>query len=120
MQYEEGVWHAGAVALMSSKPRLWLREAVAQHANVIFLVGFEKEDELYNEKSFRSMLSAFDEYEATDELEIMNIVKAKEQYYKQSLGIDPKVEQVYQSQKATLEEKIADVEKQLKEIDAMY
>ena len=60
VQYEEGVWHSGAVGLMSSKPRLWLREAVAQDANVAFLVGFELEEELYNERSFRSMLTCFD------------------------------------------------------------
>ena len=120
LQYEEGVWHTGAVGLMSPKPRLWLREAVAQYANVAFLVGFEVEEELYNEKSFRSMLNCFDEYEATEELIVANTDTAREQYYKRSLGVDVKLEEEYQAQKASLEEELAQVKKQLKEIEAMY
>ena len=65
LQHEDGVWHVGAVGMMTSKPRLWLREAVAQDANLAYLVGFQLEEEMYNENSFRSMLNCFDEYEAT-------------------------------------------------------
>lgn len=120
LQYEEGVWHVGVVGLMSAKPRLWLREAVAQDANIAFSVGFEKEDELYNERSFRSMLTCFDEYEATDELVVTTADVAREQYYNRSVGTDPVAEQQYQEQKAALEAEIAEVKKQLEEINAMY
>ena len=120
LQYEEGVWHVGAVGLMSSKPRLWLREAVAQDANVAFLVGFQLETELYNERSFRSMLNCFDEYEATEELVITDVDAAKEYYHTRSAGISPELESQYQQEKAALEAELADVKKQLQEIDAMY
>lgn len=120
LQYEEGVWHVGAVGLMSSKPRLWLREAVAQDANIAFLVGFQLETELFNERSFRSMLNCFDEYEATEELVITDVDVAKEYYHTRSAGINPELESQYQQEKAALEAELADVKKQLEEIEAMY
>lgn len=120
LQYEEGVWHVGAVGLMSSKPRLWLREAVAQDANLAYLIGFEVEEELYNEKSFRSMLTCFDEYEATEELIVTNIDDAREHYHSRSVGVNPELESQYQEKKAALEAELSEVKKQLEEIDAMY
>lgn len=120
LQYEEGVWHVGAVGLMSSKPRLWLREAVAQDAEIVYLVGFQLEEELYNENSFRSMLNCFDEYEVTEELIVTNLDEARDHYYSRSVGIDPALESQYQEKKATLEKEISEVKKQLEEIDAKY
>lgn len=120
LQYEEGVWHVGAVGLMSSKPRLWLREAVAQYANLAYLVGFELEEELYNENSFRSMLNCFDEYEATEELAVTSIQDARDQYHSRSVGVSPELESQYQEQKAALEKELSEIKEQLKEIDAKY
>lgn len=120
LQHEEGVWHVGAVGLMSSKPRLWLREAVAQDANIAYLVGFQLEEELYNENSFRSMLNCFDEYEATDELIATNIEEAREHYRSRIAGIAPEIESQYQEKKAALEKELSEVNEQLKEIDAKY
>ena len=120
LQYEEGVWHVGAVGLMSSKPRLWLREAVAQDAELAYLVGFELEEELYNENSFRSMLNCFDEYEATEELIVTNIDEAREHYHSRISGVDPEIESQYQEKKAALEAELSEVKEQLKEIDAKY
>lgn len=116
LQYEEGIWHVGAVGLMSTKPRLWLNEAVAQDANVAYLVGFEAEEELYNEKSFRSMLNCLDEYEATDELIVTNIDDARDHYYIRSIGLAPEVESQYQQQKVALEEELAEIKEQLDKI----
>lgn len=120
LQHEEGVWHLGAVGLMSAKPRLWLREAVAQEANLTFLVGFQDEEELYNERSFRSMLNCFAEYEATEELITAHYDAAREHYRSRIAGVAPEVESEYQEKKATLEKELMDVNKQLEEIDAKY
>lgn len=120
LQAEDGIWHVGAIGMMTSKPRLWLREAVAQDANLAYLIGFQQEEELYNEKSFRSMLKCFDEYVATDELMVTNIDEAREHFDRRSLGVSPEVESSYREQKATLEKKLSEVKKKLEEIDAKY
>lgn len=120
LQYEEGIWHVGAVGLMSPRPRLWLNEAVAQDANMSYLVGFQIEEELYNEKSFRSMLNCFDEYVVTEELIVTNLADAKEHYRGRSLGVTPEQESQYREQKAALEKELSEVKEQLKEIDAKY
>ncbi len=120
LQAEDGIWHVGAIGMMTSKPRLWLRESVAQDANLTYLIGFQQEEELYNEKSFRSMLKCFDEYVATDELIVTNMDEAREHFDRRSLGVSPEVESNYQEQKASLEKKLSDVKKKLKEIDAKY
>ena len=120
LQHEEGIWHVGAVGMMTSKPRLWLREAVAQDANLAYLIGFALDKEMYNEKSFRSMLHCFDEYEATEELVTTNIVEAREHFRNRSVGVAPEIESQYQEKKAALEKELAEVKKKLEEIDAKY
>lgn len=120
LQYEEGVWHVGAVGLMSKRPKSWLREAVAQDANITYLVGFEAEAELYNEDSFRSMLNCFDEYEATGEIVVTNVDTAKEHYRNRAMGLSAEQEAEYQTKKAGIEAELEQVKKELEEIDAMY
>ena len=120
LQHEEGIWHVGSVGMMTSKPRLWLREAVAQDANLAYLIGFTLEEELYNEKSFRSMLNCFDEYEATEELITTNIVEAREHFRSRNVGVAPEIESQYQEKKAELEKELAEVKNKLEKIDAKY
>lgn len=119
-KYEENIWHVGAVGLMSSKPRLWLNEAVAQKANIVYIVGFELEEELYNENSFRSMLKCFREYEDTNELIVTTIDEAKDNFFYRGKGVDPEFEAQYQAKKAELEEQLSQVKQQLKEIEEQY
>lgn len=120
VQDEEGVWHAGAVGMMSAKPKLWLQEAVAQDANLAYLVGFRQEQELYNEKSFRAMLNCFEEYRAKDELLVTDVEDAREGFRARNLGVDTETEKQYQEQKAALEAELADVRAKLQEIEANY
>ncbi len=121
-KYEEGVWHIGAVGMMSERPRAWLREAVAQDANIAYLIGFEEEktQEFYNHNSFENMLKAFGDYEATEELIVTNVEDARDHYYRRIVGLPDEVEFQYQSKKAELEEELNRVKAELKEINAMY
>lgn len=122
LQYEEGVWHIGAVGLMSSKPRLWLNESVAQKANVIYTIGFREEESenLFNEKSFRSMLNCFDEYEATDAISVTNVEEAREYFQNRLMGVSPEIEAAYQENRAAIEAQLKEVNKQLDELAAKY
>ena len=113
---EEGLWHLGAVGLMGEKPKLRLNEAIAQKGNITYLVGFELEDEMYNERSFRSMLSYFDTYEANKELKVLNIEDAR-QHYRERVGIhDQEKENEYEKEKARLEEELAVIEEELSKL----
>ena len=114
---EEGLWHLGAVGLMGEKPKIRLTEAIAQKGNIAYLVGFALEDELYNERSFVSMLSYFDAHEASQELLVSNI-EATRQHYRDRLAVyEQEREEEYKQAKAVIEEELATVETQLRELE---
>lgn len=115
---EEGIWHLGAVGLMGEKPKLRLTEAIAQKANITYLVGFELEDERYDERSFRSMLSYFDTYETNQELIVADMEEARQHYRERSVAYEQEKEEAYNKEKAALEEELAAIEEELGELKA--
>lgn len=114
---EEGLWHLGAVGLMGEKPKLRLTESIAQKGNITYLVGFELEDEKYNERSFRSMLSYFEKYEETSELIVSNIDETRQHYRERLVGQDPAKEEAYNQAKEALEQELAKVQAEIDALD---
>ena len=92
---EEGIWHLGAVGLMGEKPKLRLTEAIAQKGNITYLVGFQLEDEKYDERSVRSMLSYFDAYEANLELIVSDMETARQHYRERLVTYEQAKEEEY-------------------------
>ena len=119
-QYEEGVWHIGAMGIMTEKPKIWLMEAIGQDSNVAFVVGFKQEHQLYNAGTFERMLKLIQEYELSGDMLVYDIEKTREYYHSRENGISAEVEAAYQTEKARLEKEIQTVKAQLKEIDAQY
>lgn len=113
---EEGIWHLGAVGLMGEKPKLRLTEAIAQKGNITYLVGFELEDERYDERSFRSMLSYFDAYEANLELIVSNTGEARQHYRERLAVYEQAKEEEYKQARTALEAELSAVEAELAEI----
>lgn len=116
LSYEEELWHLGAVGLMGEKPKLRMEEAIEAKGNVAFLVGFELEDELYNENSFTSMLNYFDTYRASDELVVGSLADAANHYQTRYSEADGDVSAAFQREKEALETELADIAKQLEEL----
>lgn len=110
---EEGLWHIGSVGLMGEKPKLRLTEAIAQKGNITYLVGFELEDEKYNERSFRSMLGYFDTNETDLKLIVSNITEARQHYQERSVVYEQAKEEEYNRARAALEADLAAVEVEL-------
>ena len=119
-QYEDGAGHIGAIGFMTSPPKNWLREAVAQDANITYLVSFQVDDQMYNEASFMGMMQAFDAYRASGDLTIGSVDAARSHFRGRKEGVDPELEAKYQQERAVLESQIAEVEAKLSEIDAQY
>lgn len=113
---EEGIWHLGADGLRGKKSRTWLKEAVAQKGNITYLVGFELEDEKYNEKSFRNMLGFFDTYETNLELIVSNIEEARQHYRERAVEYEQAKEEEYKQARVALEAELTSVEAELSEI----
>lgn len=113
---EEGIWHLGAVGLMGEKPKLRLTEAIAQKGNITYLVGFELEDERYDERSFRSMLSYFDTYETNLELIVSDMETARQHYRDRLAVYEQAREEEYKQARAALEAELAAVEAELSEL----
>ena len=110
---EEGLWHIGSVGLKGEKPKLRMTEAIAQNGNITYLVGFELEDERYNERSFRSMLGYFDTHETNLELIVSNITEARQHYRERSVVYEQAKKEEYNQARAALEAELAAVEAEL-------
>jgi hypothetical protein len=113
---EEGLWHLGAVGLMGEKPKLRLKEAIAQKGNIAYLVGFELDDEMYDERSFKSMLSYFDSYEVNQEMLVMSMDKTRLHYRERLAGYDAAREQKYKEQKAALVDQLDKINAQIEKM----
>ena len=114
---EEGIWHLGAVGLMGEKPKLRLTEAIAQKGNITYLVGFQLEDEKYDERSFRSMLGYFETYETNLELIVSNMEEARQHYRERAVAFEQAKEEEYKNARADLETKLAKVKEELSELE---
>lgn len=113
---EEGIWHLGAVGFMGEKPKLKLTEAIAQKGNITYLVGFELEEEQYEERSFRSMLSYFGSCEANSELIVSDMETARQHYRERLVTYEQTKEEEYKRARALLEEEFAAVEEELSKL----
>lgn len=113
---EEGLWHLGSVGLMGEKPKLRLREAVAQKGNMAYLVGFELEDEMYDERSFRAMLSCFKQYEESSELLVLSPEETRQHYRERAAEYEQEKLAAYNQKRAEVEEKLKAVEKELEQL----
>ena len=112
---EGGIWHPAAVGLQGETPKYRLDDAVKNKANIVYTVGWQQEDEMYNEKMFRSMLSYFKQYQEESGLQVMDIAGAGE--YRQQLENDKgAIEQEYLQKKEEPERQKEDIERQMDEI----
>lgn len=120
LNHEDGIWHVGAMGFMGPQPKNWLKDAIAQDANIIYLVNFVDQDKLYNESSFDGMMKSFDDYETKDSLLLGSLEDIREHYRSRITGVDQVQEQKYQEEKAALETELADVKAKIKELDNQY
>ncbi len=115
-QYEEELWHLGALGLMGSRTKVRFDEAIKQKGNIIYLVGFEKEDELYEERSFTIMLDYFKSYSDDQELVVGSMEDARAHYYSRVEEVSAEEEAQYLQQKTQMEAELADLEAQIDEL----
>lgn len=113
---EAGIWHLGSVGLKGNEPRLRFMEAIEAKANIITLVGFSLEEEMYVEKSFRAMLDSCSDYEASEELIIGNPEDARIHFQSRTVEAGEAEKQEYLKQKEALEAELAEVEKQIEKM----
>lgn len=113
---EAGVWHLGSVGLRGNEPRLRFMEAIEAKANIITLVGFSLEEEMYVERSFRSMLDSCSEYVAKEELLLGNSEDARLHFQSRTVEAGEAEKQEYLKQKQTLEAELEEVEKQMEKL----
>lgn len=115
-QYEEGLWHLGALGLMGSRTKVRFDEAIRNKGNIIYLVGFKEEDELYEERSYTVMLDYFKSYSDDQLLVVGTMEDARAHYYSRQEEVSEEEKTQYLQQKGTLEAEIADLEAQINEL----
>lgn len=114
---EEGIWHLGAVGMMGEGPQQRLTEAISKKGNITYLIGFELEDERYDERSFHLMMGYFDAYEANQELIVTDTETAREHYRNRLKVYEEAKQAAYKQARDALEAELTAVEKELQELD---
>ena len=110
---ETGIWHLGAVGIRGKEPRLRFMEAIDGKANIITLVGFSLTEEMYVEKSFRSLLDTCKDYEVSEDLLLGSPEDARAHFQSRTVESGEAEKQAYLDKKAKLEAKLEEVEKQI-------
>lgn len=116
----EGMWHIGAMGFMRQDAKVQIDTAVEQQGNIVYCVGFEEDDELFQVDAFSPMLNYFDQHRANGGLIVLNTDEAREHFKGGITGDNPKFTQRYEKKKARMEAKIAEVQEQLDELDEYY
>lgn len=117
---EEGLWHVGGFGFMGRGAKKWLENAVAKDANVTFLIGFQKTDELYEPRNFDAMLSYCKKYEESDDAIVGGLTSAKEHYVILEKGMSTEQEAEYKKSIESLQKQIEEIDKKIEEINARY
>lgn len=106
------LWKLGAVGMKSSEPKYRLNDAVSEHGNMVFTVGFTKNDEQFDSETFTSMMNVFKNYTSENQLFVLNTADARTyraQTEENHAGITENYEKV-----------TADLNEQLKEAEEEY
>ena len=115
-QYEETLWHLGALGLMGGATKTRFDEAIKAKGNIIYLVGFDREDEKYEERAFTVMLDYFQSYSEDNDLVVGSMEDARNHYYSRLQEVSAEEERVYLEKKAELDAQLADIEAQLEKL----
>lgn len=116
---QEGIWHPGAIGMKGSSPRYKLEDAVSGGGNIVFTVGYERSDELYDSATFRAMLKQFDSYCKKDSLMITDPVSARE-YRRQVETGAGSVISGYEEQAAAIKDRLLELEEEYQNIIEKY
>ena len=116
---EEGIWHPGAVGMKGSSPRYKLEEAVSSGGNIVFTVGYEVSEELFDSDTFRAMLKQFDNYSKKDSLLVTDFGKARE-YRRQVETGEGTAGAEYEEQKAVIEQRLSELAEEYQNIIEKY
>lgn len=106
---ETAVWHPGAVGLQGEEPRYRLEDAVEDKGNIIFTVSYTREDEMYDSDPFISMLDYLKEYESRSEVSVMAPWEARG-YFTDLISGGETLSAEYEEKKADLEEQIQEIQ----------
>lgn len=108
----ETLWRPGAVGIKGKDPKYRLENAVEDKANIVFTVGFEKTDELYDSQTFLSMLNYLGEYREDSQIMVVTPQEAMDYYISYSEdGASWTAE--YEAENAELESQIREIKQQM-------
>ncbi len=116
---EEGIWHPGAVGMKGASPRYKLEDAVASGGNIVFTVGYEVSEELFDADTFRAMLKQFNNHCSKDNLMVTDFVQGRE-YRRQVAAGGGTVTTEYEEKKAAIEQQLSGLTEEYQNIIEKY
>lgn len=114
----EPCWQADAAGWNSVGASSQLKTAVESGGNFVFTVGSQTAGEQFVEKQFHSMLTRMDTYRKEGDLEVVDFMQMLS--YKQRTSVSEEYQQAYDTQMAWLEEEMAQLDGQIKDLIQSY
>ncbi len=109
MDYEKDPWDICTCAWNDLKAKNLMQQAVSEGGTLVFAIGSKKDTEQYSDMTFETMISTLSTYVKRERIFITDVLSAKEYEKEQSMS--------NLEEKAALEAKLADLRKQLEDIE---
>lgn len=115
-EVKEPMWFPGSYGMNGQAPRNYLNDAMSVGGSIVYRIGFEKTEEMYDEKTFESMLKWMKRYEDEERLQVLDLKDAYD-YHKKLTQRRNKAENSMSEEEKALREEMISLEEQ---IDAVY
>ncbi len=112
-------WFPGTYGMNGQGPRNYLNDAMEQGGSIVYRIGFSKEEELFDEKTFESMLGWMKSYKDKDELQVVDFADSYT-YHKNLTAKRQKTEASMSGEEAALREEIELIEQQIDDVYKKY
>lgn len=113
---ENGIWHIGSVGLKGQNPKILFFDALEKQANLVTLINFTSEDELYTEKPFNDFISTCSQRVALEELLVVSPEDARAHFQNRIEEANPEAKQEYLTKKQELQTELEKVQKEIEEL----
>lgn len=108
--------YPGVCGMQGEAPRSQLEKAIELSSNIVYSVGFEAKNELYDKDTFTSMLDWFKSYEKEESVSVGNLNEAR----KYQIKLEKKAEKEGSKENQELQDEIKKIDAQIEALYSKY
>lgn len=108
--------YPGVYGMQGEAPRSQLEKAIELSSNIVYSVGFEAKNELYDKDTFTSMLDWFKSYEKEESVSVSNLNEAR----KYQIKLEKKAEKEGSEESQKLQDEMKQIDAQIEVLYDKY